>query len=137
MEIRNKCKIVYRILIKKIYKMLNKGGIAGVVCERGVLNNGTENKSWQKKLRQFIIENASIKEILLLPKGIFSHTNFDTACIIFEKETQTTNIVFNQGYFKEEDKGKSDKKMYINENILTISFKDIVNKDNEEIFMPM
>ena len=112
-----------------MYKLLKVGGIASFVSERGFLNNGTENKSWQKKLRKFIVENTSITEILLLPKGIFAHTNFDTCCICFEKGKRTDKIVFSQGYFKDEDKGKGDKKMYIDENILTITFEDIVNKD--------
>jgi type I restriction-modification system DNA methylase subunit len=112
-----------------IYKMLKKGGTAGFVTERGVLNNGTENKSWEKRLRKHLLENCNIKEILLLPKGIFSHTKFDTACVIMEKGTPTKEVIFHQGYFKDEDKGKGDKKMYIKENVLTVSLKQIVNKD--------
>lgn len=112
-----------------IYKCLKIGGIAGVVSERGVMGNGSETKSWQKRLRQFLVENADIKEILLLPKGIFAHTNFDTCCIIFEKGKITEKIVFHQGFFKDEDKGRSNKKMYVNENVLSITFEDIVNAD--------
>ena len=111
------------------YALLKPGGVGGIVCERGILNNGTEGKSWQKTLRKFLLENANVKEILLLPKGIFSHTNFDTACVIMEKGTPTKQVVFHQGYFKDEDKGKGDKKMYVKENILTISLEQIVNKD--------
>ncbi len=111
------------------YALLKPGGVGGIVCERGILNNGTEGNSWQKNLRKFLLENANIKEILLLPKGIFSHTTFDTACVIMEKGTPTKQVVFHQGYFKDEDKGKGDKKMYVKENILTISLEQIVNKD--------
>jgi type I restriction-modification system DNA methylase subunit len=117
------------LAVYAMYKMLKDGGVAGFVSERGILNNGTENKSWQKNLRKFILENTEIKEIMLLPKGIFSHTNFDTACIIFEKGKTTNQVVYHQGYFKDEDKGKGDKKMYIKENILTITLEQIVNKD--------
>ena len=117
------------LAVYAMYKMLKDGGIAGFVSERGILNNGTENKSWEKRLRKFILENTEIKEILLLPKGIFSHTTFDTACIIFEKGKTTNQVVYHQGYFKDEDKGKGDKKMYIKENILTITLEQIVNKD--------
>ena len=106
------------LAVYAMFKMLKEGGIAGFVSERGILNNGTENKSWQKNLRKFILENTEIKEIMLLPKGIFSHTNFDTACIIFEKWKTTKQVVYHQGYFKDEDKGKGDKKMYIKENVL-------------------
>ena len=117
------------LAIYVMYKLLKNKGIASFVSERGFLNNGTENNSWQKKLRKFIIENTSITEILLLPKGIFAHTNFDTCCICFEKGKKTEKIIFSQGYFKDEDKGKGDKKMYIDENILTITLEDIINKD--------
>lgn len=112
-----------------VYKMLKNGGVAGVVTDRGVLNNGTKNNSWQKKLRKYLIENTMIKEITLLPKGIFSYTSFDTAIIIFEKGKTTDKVVFNDGYFKDEDKGESDKKIYFRQNILTISLKDIIDKD--------
>ena len=112
-----------------LFSLLKDDGIAGFVSERGILNNGSEGNSWQRKLRKFLLENANIKEILLLPKGIFSHTNFDTAVIIMEKGKPTEKIVFHQGYFKEEDKGKGDKQMYVKENILTITLKDIVNNN--------
>ena len=112
-----------------MYKLLNKDGIAGFVTDRGILNNGTENNSWQKKLRKEIITKCNISEILLLPKGIFSHTNFDTAVVIMQKSGETKEIKFHQGYFDNQDKGKGNKKMHIKENILTISFKDIVSKD--------
>ena len=112
-----------------IYSLLKTGGTAGFVTERGFLNNGTDCNSWQKRLRKEIITNCNITEILLLPKGIFAHTNFDTAIVIFTKGSETKEISFHQGYFKKEDKGKSNKKMYVKYDILKISFKDIVNKD--------
>lgn len=112
-----------------IFKMLKDGGQAGFVTDRGILNNGTETRSWQKKLRKMIINESNITDILLLPKGIFSHTNFDTAVIIMKKGERTEKINFHQGYFKESDKGKEDKKMYIKENILTLTFKQLYEKD--------
>lgn len=115
--------------IYMMYKLLKKNGIAGFVTDRGILNNGTEKKTWQKKLRKEIITNCNISEILLLPKGIFAYTNFDTAVIIMQKGSETKEIKFHEGYFESTDKGKGDKKMFIKENILTISFEQIVNKD--------
>jgi type I restriction-modification system DNA methylase subunit len=117
------------LAVYTIIKSLKNDGVAGFVTDRGILNNGTENNSWHKKLRKHMIETCDISEILLLPKGIFSHTTFDTACIIMKKGTPTKEIRFHQGYFKDEDKGTSNKKMYIKEDILKITFKDIVNKD--------
>ena len=112
-----------------IYNLLKTGGTAGFVTERGFLNNGTDCNSWQKRLRKEIITNCNITQILLLPKGIFAHTNFDTAIVIFTKGSKTKEISFHKGYFKKDDKGKSNKKMYVNYDILKISLKDIVNKD--------
>jgi type I restriction-modification system DNA methylase subunit len=126
---KNTIKDSMGLSLYSIIKTLKSGGTAGIVTERGVLNNGTETNSWQKKLRKYLLENTSVKEILLLPKGIFSYTNFDTAIIIFEKGKKTEKIVFNEGYFKDEEKGKSNKTMHVKENILTITLKDIVNKE--------
>lgn len=126
---KNTIKDSMGLSLYSIIKSLKSGGQSGIVTERGVLNNGTETNSWQKKLRKYLLENTSVKEILLLPKGIFSYTDFDTAIIIFEKGKKTDKIVFNEGYFKDEDKGKSNKIMHVKENILTISIKDIINKD--------
>ena len=59
------------------------------------------------------------------------------ACIIMEKGTPTKQIVFHQGYFKDEDKGKSNKKMYVKEYIQTFVKIDIeisklnYNSDND------
>jgi type I restriction-modification system DNA methylase subunit len=128
-NLKNTIKDSMGLALYSIIKSLKVGGFAGIVTERGVLNNGTETNSWQKKLRKYLLENTSVKEILLLPKGIFSYTNFDTAVIIFEKGKQTEKIIFNEGYFKDEEKGKSNKTMYVKENILTITIKDIINKD--------
>jgi type I restriction enzyme M protein len=117
------------LAVYAIYKLLKVGGIAGFVTDRGILNNGTENKSWQKKLRKEIINNCEIQEILLLPTCIFSHTNFGTAVIIFKKGKPTKEIKFYEGYFKPEDKGTSNKKMYIKENVLTVTFDQLKEKD--------
>jgi len=117
------------LALYSIIKSLKNGGVAGIVTERGVLNNGTDTNSWQKKLRKYLMENTNIKEITLLPKGIFSYTNFDTAIIIFEKGKKTEKIIFNEGYFKDEEKGKGNKTLFIKNNILTITLKDIINKD--------
>ena len=114
-----------------IIQMLKDGGTTSFVTERGIMNNGTDGKklTWEGKLRKYMIETCNITDILLLPKGIFAHTNFDTAVIMMTKGKQTTEIKFHQGYFKTEDKGKSNKTMHTTHNILTITFEMIVNKN--------
>jgi type I restriction-modification system DNA methylase subunit/restriction endonuclease S subunit len=113
-----------------IIKMLKDGGIGAFVTDRGITNNGTDKvNSWETKLRKYMMENCNITDILLLPKGIFSHTTFDTSVIIMKKGEQTEEIKFHQGYFDDKDKGNSNKKMHVKENFLTISFEQIVNKN--------
>ena len=112
------------LFIQHIYYSLKNGGKAGIVIDRGILNNGTDkNNSWEGSLRKFLCDNCQITKIINLPTGIFKHTNFATSVIFFTKGGKTTEIKYNEGYFKLEDKGKSDKTMYLdseNEKILTI-----------------
>lgn len=113
------------------YRSLKDGGQAGFVIERGIINNGTElgKNCWEKRLRQFLLERCNIYKIVLLPKGIFSHTSFDTCIIFWIKGVKTTKVQYDEGYFKEEDKGTSNKKMHIRENIKTLYIKDIIKKE--------
>lgn len=117
------------LALYSIIKTLNNGGRGGIVVDRGLLNNGSSKNSWQRRLRKYLLENCNVTDILLLPTGIFSYTNFDTCCLIFTKGTATKNIQFHEGYFDKKDKGKSNKKMHINDDFLNISFEQIVNND--------
>ncbi|AYV82944.1 MAG: restriction endonuclease [Hyperionvirus sp.] len=88
-----------------IYHSLKNGGRAGVVIDRGILNNGTEKAStWQSKFRKFLLENCDVYKIVLLPTGIFDYTNFGTAIIFFKKGTKSTNIEYYEAKFKDTDK---------------------------------
>ena len=108
---------------------LKKDGRAGFVVGQNILNNGLTKNSWEKKLRKYLIENYNITDILDLPAGIFSHTNYATSCIILQNNGKTNNITFHKGYFNDKDKGKGDKELFIKENFLKVSFKDLVNSD--------
>ena len=110
------------LFLQHIYFSLKPGGKAGVVIDRGILNNGTDKKnSWETKLRKFLLENCQITEIIELPAGIFKHTNFATSVIFFCKGGKTTNINYIQGHFKAEDKGKGDKTLHLdNGKIITM-----------------
>ena len=102
--------------LQHIYFSLKDGGRAGVVIDRGILNNGGDKKnSWETKLRKFLLEKTSITKIVNLPTGIFKYTNFATSVIFFTKGTPTTEISYIEGYFKQEDKGKGDKTLYFKE----------------------
>jgi type I restriction-modification system DNA methylase subunit len=115
--------------LQHIYFSLKDGGKAGVIIDRGILNNGTDKKNcWEGKLRKFLLEKTNIYKIINLPNGIFKHTNFATSVVFFVKGTPTKEVKYIEGYFKKEDKGKGDKKLYLGEEKV-ISIKDIIDKN--------
>lgn len=126
----NSCSDEYKIKVKDsvglflqhIYFSLKDGGRAGVVIDRGILNNGTDKKnSWHTRLRKFLLENCKFTKIINLPTGIFKHTNFATSVIFFTKGGITTDIKYIEGYFADSDKGKGDKTLLLGEEkILTM-----------------
>lgn len=120
----NSCSDEYKIKVKDsvglflqhIYFSLKDGGRAGVVIDRGILNNGTDKKnSWHTRLRKFLLENCKFTKIINLPTGIFKHTNFATSVIFFTKGGITTDIKYIEGYFADSDKGKGDKTLLLGE----------------------
>jgi len=127
------------LFLQHIYYVLKVGGKAGIVIDRGILNNGTDKKnSWEGRLRKFLLENTKITKIINLPTGIFKHTNFATSVIFFTKcepvksgKYNTDNIEYIEGYFKDEDKGTGNKKMYLKEpKILTM---DMIKSKNHSL----
>jgi len=81
-----------------ISNSLKIGGRAGVVIDRGILNNGNNaTKSWELKFRHWFIKNNNITKIVLVPSGTFDYTNFATAIIFFEKGTFTHKIKYYNG----------------------------------------
>jgi len=86
-----------------IYNSLKHNGRCGVVIDRGILNNGNGN-GWQCKLRKFLIKNADVYKIVLLPTGIFTYTNFATAIIFFIKGEKTKEVKIFEGKFVDEKK---------------------------------
>lgn len=96
--------------IVHIYHSLKVGGVAGIVVDRGILNNGTEGNAWQKKFRKWLLENTNLYRILLLPTGIFDYTNFATAVIFFKKGEKTKKVDFYEVNFVDPKK-KGDVKV--------------------------
>lgn len=119
---------------------LKVGGRFGLVIDRGILNNGTENNSWQKKLRQWILTVCDFQTIILLPKGIFTHTQFDTAIIYGVKKIgyvdstdnmykPSTNVVKVYEAKFVDEKSKTGIKVDLAQPDLELTIKQIVNKD--------
>jgi type I restriction-modification system DNA methylase subunit len=119
---------------------LKVGGRFGLVIDRGILNNGTENNSWQKKLRQWLLTVCDFDTIILLPKGIFTHTQFDTAIIYGVKKISYTQsesslpkpstgkVKMYEANFVDE-KNKKGIQVDLAKPTLELTIKQIVNKD--------
>lgn len=104
---------------------LKVNGRFSLVIDRGILNNGTDSStSWNSKLREFLFLTCDIHKIILLPKGIFTHTMFDTAIIYGTKKisfNKYSKINFKSSFKIDEYITKSIK-MYVS------TFEDEVNK---------
>ena len=93
--------------IVHIYHCLKSDGVAGIVIDRGILNNGSDGeKSWQVKFRKWLLENNDLYKVILLPTGIFDYTNFATAIIFFKKGSKTKNVEFYEASFIDQKKKK-------------------------------
>ena len=115
---------------------LKVGGRFALIIDRGILNNGSDKNTWQKQLRKYILETCNLEKIILLPKGIFTHTMFDTAIIYGVK-----NFGFNEPcnkfsttsvkYYISEFKDAKNKTGFVVNDIpnLEINIKQIVDKD--------
>jgi len=115
--------------IMHLIRCLKQNGKAGFIIDRGVLINGTDSKkSWNKSLRKFMIENNNLTKIVLLPTGIFEHTNFATCVIFLTKGGKTSKVEFQELYFKDEDKGIGFKKFYEG-NSWNVSFQQLKEKE--------
>lgn len=113
--------------IVHIYNCLKDNGVAGIVVDRGILNNGTEGNSWQKKFRQWLLENNDLYKIIYMPTGIFDYTNFATAIIFFKKGRKTKKVDFYEANFVDPKK-KGDVK--IGEKVFkSMTLKEIENNN--------
>jgi len=115
--------------ILHIYNSLTDKGRAGFVSDRGILNNGDE-KSWERDLREFLVENTNIYKIWLLPNGVFPYTSFATCAIFIRKGEETKKLKIYEGKFKDV-KNKSG--LYIDDKPVKVFTKKEL-KDNKYSF---
>lgn len=109
--------------IVHIYNCLKDNGIAGIVVDRGILNNGTDGDKWQKKFRKWLLNNNDLYKVMFLPSGIFDYTTFATAVIFFKKGGKTKKVDFYDISFVDPKK-KGDVKVG-EKPIKTMSLKEI------------
>lgn len=112
--------------IMHIYNSLKIGGTFSIISDRGWLCNG-DDKSWQGKLRKFLIENGNLYKIVLLPTGTFDYTNFATCIMFYKKGEPTKELKYYKAYFNDE---KNKKDLQFNETPFKILTKeDIIKLD--------
>jgi len=71
------------LFVENIYRLLKKGGTAGVIVPQGVLF--TSGGSF-KSLRQLLVERCDLKAVITLPSGVFKpYAGVSTAILLFTK----------------------------------------------------
>ena len=106
-------KIIKESTAQFILHILNSlkedNGHAGIVIDRGFLNNGCDNaNSWETKFRQYVLENYNLYKVVLLPTGIFTYTNFATAIIFIKTGEETKQVELYVGKFADPNNKKSE-----------------------------
>ncbi len=80
------------LFIERIYKMLQKGGTAGVIVPQGVLFGS--GKAFVD-IRKILIEDCELKAVITMPSGVFKpYAGVATAILIFSKGARTKNVWF-------------------------------------------
>lgn len=71
------------LFVENIYRLLKKGGTAGVIVPQGVLFGSA--KAF-KDLRQLLVERCELKAVIALPSGVFKpYAGVSTAILLFTK----------------------------------------------------
>lgn len=78
------------LFILKCASLLSEGGVCGIVLPYGSLFVSKTTVFW----RQYMMKNYNIRTIIVNGKGVFEHTDIDTANIIFSNDGPTEEIEF-------------------------------------------
>ncbi|MBR8512384.1 class I SAM-dependent DNA methyltransferase [Burkholderia cenocepacia] len=71
------------LFVENIYRILKKGGTAGVIVPQGVLFSS--GKAF-KELRQKLVERCDLKAVITMPSGVFKpYAGVATAILLFNK----------------------------------------------------
>ena len=71
------------LFIENIYRMLKKGGTAGVIIPQGVLFSAS--KAFVKA-RQILLDSCDLKAVITMPSGVFKpYAGVSTAILVFTK----------------------------------------------------
>jgi len=115
-----------------IYHSLVNGGRTGFVCDKGIINNGTNKAtSWETKLRKFLFENNNVYRIINLPQGTFTHTNSQTCIIFMIKGQETQELKIYDAKFK--DPKNKNSEIYVENNPVSIFTIEDLRENNYNI----
>lgn len=71
------------LFVENIYRLLKKGGTAGVIVPQGVLFG---SGSAFRALRQLLVERCDLKAVITMPSGVFKpYAGVSTAILLFTK----------------------------------------------------
>jgi type I restriction enzyme M protein len=98
------------LFVENIYRLLKKGGTAGVVIPQGVLSSS--GKAFID-LRKILIDRCDLKAVITLPSGVFKpYAGVSTAILLFtkvwgEKENVTTPATKDTWFYEMQSDGYS------------------------------
>ena len=79
------------LFVENIYRLLRKGGTAGVIIPQGVLFGS--GKAF-KDLRKILVERCQLKAVISMPSGVFKpYAGVSTAILLFTKVWDTKDEV--------------------------------------------
>lgn len=94
------------LFIERIYKMLHKGGTAGVIVPQGVLFGS--GKAFVEA-RKILVDHCELKAVITMPSGVFKpYAGVATAILIFTKAGTTENVWFYE--MKKDGRSLDDKR---------------------------
>jgi type I restriction enzyme M protein len=98
------------LFVENIYRLLKKGGTAGVVIPQGVLSGA--GKAFVE-LRKILVDRCDLKAVITLPSGVFKpYAGVSTAILLFtkvwgEKDTVTAPATKHTWFYEMQSDGYS------------------------------
>ena len=77
----------YLLFVERAIKLMRKNGLLGVIIPDTLLNLG-----FTQSLRDFLLKNSELSQIVSLPSNVFSGATVDTILLFTEKKIKTTEF---------------------------------------------
>lgn len=124
-ELAPPSKADYAFLLHILY-YLSDTGIAVTLNFPGILYRGNK----EGKIRQWLVDNNYIERVVNIPPDTFVDTKIATALIIFRKNKETTDIIFEDKQLNKERVVKIEE---IKENNYNLSVSSYIREEKPEI----